>query len=61
LPLWFSKWWDRYGLVPEIFPLKLVEALRIFKAHFKVDTYGAKFPPLLHFVKKYKIPWILKW
>ena len=28
---------------------------------FKVDSYGAKFPPLLHFIKKYKVPWILKW
>lgn len=23
-------------------------------------TYGAKFPLLIHFIKKYKIPWILK-
>ena len=22
---------------------------------------GAKFTPLLHFIKKYKVPWILKW
>ena len=28
---------------------------------FKVDSYGAKFPPLLLFIKKYKVPWILKW
>ena len=28
---------------------------------FKFDSYGAKFPPLLHFIKKYKVPWILKW
>ena len=32
-----------------------------FKIVFKVDSYGAKFPPLLHFIKKYKVPWILKW
>ena len=32
-----------------------------FKTVFKVDSYGAKFPPLLHFIKKYKVPWILKW
>ena len=28
---------------------------------FKVDSYGDKFPPLLHFIKRYKVPWILKW
>ena len=32
-----------------------------FKTMFKVDSYAAKFPPLLHFIKKYKVPWILKW
>ena len=32
-----------------------------FKIVFKVDSYGAKFPPLLHFIKKNKVPWILKW
>jgi hypothetical protein len=31
------------------------------KDHFKIDAYGSKFFPILHFVKKYKIPWILKW
>ena len=30
-------------------------------AHFKTDTFGSKFPPTLHFVRKFKIPWILKW
>ena len=32
-----------------------------FKSVFKVDSYGIKFPHLLHFIKKYKVPWILKW
>ena len=32
-----------------------------FKTVFKVDPYDTKFPPLLHFIKKYKVPWILKW
>ena len=31
-----------------------------FKIVFKVDPYGTKFPHLLHFIKKYKVPWILK-
>ena len=32
-----------------------------FKTVFKVDPYDTEFPPLLHFIKKYKVPWILKW
>jgi hypothetical protein len=50
-----------FGLILEILPLKLLEAFNIFKAHLKIDTYGFKFPPMLHFVKRFKIPWILKW
>jgi hypothetical protein len=44
-----------------ISPLKLIEIFTLFKDHFKTDAYGSKFSPILHFVKKYKIPWILKW
>jgi hypothetical protein len=57
LPIWFSRWWMRFGLVPEILPFKLIEAFNSFKTH----DYGSKFPLILHFVRKFKIPWILKW
>jgi hypothetical protein len=50
-----------FGLIPDILPLKLVESFTLFKDRFKTDAYGSKFPPILHFVKRYKIPWILKW
>ena len=36
-------------------------SFKYFTSVFKVDSYGAKFPPLLHFIKRYKVPWILKW
>jgi hypothetical protein len=61
LPLRFSRWWMHFGLIPKILPLKLIESFNIFKNNFKTDVYGFKFPPILHFVKKFKIPWILKW
>jgi hypothetical protein len=50
-----------FGLIPDILLLKLVESFTLFKNHFKTDAYGSKFPPILHFLKKYKIPLILKW
>ena len=43
------------------FPAQLTDCFRNFSLRLKPDTHGAKFPPLLHFIKKYKIPWILKW
>ena len=61
LPLWLTHWWTQFGSTVEIFPDSLMNSFTYFKTVFKVDSYGAKFPPLLHFIKKYKVPWILKW
>ena len=55
-PLWFIRWWTQFGSVVEIFPAQLTDCFRNFSLRLKPDTHGAKFPPLLHFIKKYKIP-----
>ena len=52
---------DPNGPIAEIFPEPLLDAFECFKKCYWCDAYGAKFPALLHFVKKHKIPWILKW
>ena len=57
LPLWFIRWWTQFGSVTKIFPNSLVGSFQYFTNVFRVDV----FPPLLHFIKKYKVPWILKW
>jgi hypothetical protein len=61
LPLWFSRWWMHFGLIPDILPLQLVESFSLFRNHAKTDAYGSKFASILHFSKKYNVPWILKW
>ncbi|KAK9993406.1 hypothetical protein SO802_023109 [Lithocarpus litseifolius] len=61
LPLWFDRWWNQFGSIPDIFPDQLKVSFENFSKTFKVDSYGAKFLPLLHFIKRYKVPWILKW
>ena len=61
LPLWFDRLWTHFGLVSDIFLEPLLDAFECFKKFYKVDVHGAKFPALLHFVKRHKIPWILKW
>ena len=61
LPLWFNRWWAQFGPITKLFPAPLLDAFNCFKKCYRCDAYGAKFPALLHFVKKYKIPWILKW
>ena len=61
LPLWFSRWWIQFGSTPEIFLKPLMGSFIYFTSVLKVDSYGAKFPALLHFIKHYKVPWILKW
>jgi hypothetical protein len=61
LPVWFANWWSHFGLIPDILPLNLIESFELFKTCFKVDTYGSKFPHILHFAKMYRLPWIIKW
>ena len=60
LPLWFNRWWTQFGHIHDIFPEPLLDAFECFKKFYKVDDHGTKFPALLHFVKRHKIPWILK-
>ena len=60
-PLWFIRWWTQFGSAVEIFPAPLEDCFLNFLIRHKTDTHGAKFTPLLQFIKKYKIPWILKW
>ena len=61
LPLWFIRWWTQFGSIVEIFPVPLKDSFQNFTLRFRTDDHGAKFTPLLHFTKKYKVPWILKW
>ena len=60
-PLWFIRWWSQFGSTVEIFPAPLKDSFQNFTLRFRIDAHGAKFTPLLHFIKKYKVPWILKW
>jgi hypothetical protein len=42
-------------------PPQLIEAFHLFKAHFIHKSFDSDFPHILHFVKKYKIHWIMRW
>ena len=61
LPLWFARQWKQFGPIIDIFPRPLTGSFKYFTSVYKTDSHGAKFPMTLHFVKKYKVPWILKW
>ena len=61
LLLWFIRWWTQFGSIIDIFPGPLTGSFKYFTTSYKTNPHGAKFPATLHFVKKYKVPWILKW
>ncbi|KAK9996576.1 hypothetical protein SO802_021262 [Lithocarpus litseifolius] len=63
LPFWFARWWSQFGLIPDLLPAPLMDAFKLFSRGYRVDPQNAKakFPALLHFVKRHKVPWILKW
>ena len=61
LPLWFNRWWTQFGPIIDIFLGPLTGTFKYFTSVYKTNAHSAKFPVTLHFVKKYKVPWILKW
>ena len=61
LPLWFIHWWTQFGHITDIFLGPLTGSLKYFSSVFKTDVHGAKILATLHFVKKYKVHWIMKW
>ncbi|KAG6658753.1 hypothetical protein CIPAW_04G184200, partial [Carya illinoinensis] len=63
IPLWFNKWWRQFGFIPDIFPEELQRAYKSFiqAISSKLDAYESKFPYCIHFSKRFKPPWILKW
>jgi len=42
-------------------PTDLLDQMNIFASLYKVNQHLAKFPSLILFFAKYKIPWIFKW
>jgi hypothetical protein len=45
----------------ELLPPPLQDSVKYFSSVFKLSKHNANFSILLHFVAKYKVPWILKW
>jgi hypothetical protein len=58
IPIWFLQWWKCFGLNPDTLPPQLIESFHLFTA---LKSFDSDFPPILHFVKKYKIPWFMRW
>jgi hypothetical protein len=60
-PLWFLHWWNQFGLIPYTLPQSLLNAFHLFKTLLNSKDFDSNFPPILHFAKKYRIPWFLAW
>jgi hypothetical protein len=61
LPIWFLQWWKYFGLNLDTLPSQLNDAFHLFKTHFNHKDFDSDFSPILHFVKKYKIHWFMRW
>ncbi|KAI5352722.1 hypothetical protein L3X38_005614 [Prunus dulcis] len=60
-PYWFNHWWEKHGPVIDLFPPPMQELVNYFTNKNKFKESELFFPNLLHFVAKYKVPWIFKW
>lgn len=61
IPMWFFKWWEMFGSMPQIFPRALQDVLRYFASRFQVNNHSSQFPSILHMTAKYKIHQISMW
>nr|POE52648.1 hypothetical protein CFP56_43080 [Quercus suber] len=61
IPVWFLKWWEMFGLIPQILPEPLQDAFRYFSSKFPLSAHGSQFPAILHMTVMYRIHWISKW
>ncbi|KAF5934392.1 hypothetical protein HYC85_030563 [Camellia sinensis] len=59
--LYIHNFVSLYGAIPEIFPSIIMDQVNYFSTVFSFTPQQRKFPPLLIFISKYKIPWIFKW
>ena len=58
--LWNTKIPTKHG-DPPLSTHTLKEALLHFIKMYKCSEYNSRFPPILLFCAKYKVPWIVKW
>jgi hypothetical protein len=69
IPMWFLKWWSKYGAQTEIIPdvlqvlegpkkstKTLKESLEHFTKMYKCFEYNSNFPPILLFCAKFHVP-----
>ncbi|KAK9984398.1 hypothetical protein SO802_033923 [Lithocarpus litseifolius] len=61
IPTWFLKWWEMFGLVPQIWPELLQNTLRYFSSRFQITSHNSQFPAILLITVKYRIHWISMW
>ena len=60
-PVWFLGWWAAHGMSFSLLPEPLQKSIEFFAQTQIFTPYQSQFPAILHFIAKYKVPWILKW
>ncbi|KAL6210041.1 hypothetical protein ACLB2K_020979 [Fragaria x ananassa] len=59
--MWFSSWWATHGCPISLLPQNLEDVVTSFSTAEEFSDYDKRFPVILHFIARYKVPWILKW
>ncbi|KAL6183545.1 hypothetical protein ACLB2K_044956 [Fragaria x ananassa] len=60
-PMWFGSWWGTHGCPISLLPQHLEDVVTSFSTAEEFSDYDKLFPVTLHFIARYKVPWILKW
>ena len=60
-PTWFTRWWNNYGPIPDIFPPDIRSGFDLFEKHYNPASLEKKFSILCLYCTKFFVPWVCQW
>ena len=60
-PAWFTRWWNNFGPISDIFPSEIRNGFELFESHYKPTDLEKKFSSLCLYCTKFFVPWVFQW
>ena len=57
-PTWFTRWWNNFGPIPDIFPSEIRNGFELFESHYKPSDLEKKFSFLCLYCTKFFVLWV---
>ena len=60
-PAWFTRWWNNFGPISDIFPYEIRNGFELFEKYYKPSDLEKKFSFLCLYCTKFFVPWVFQW